>query len=109
MPRTVAPTSKQVRQMLKHSQPTASWFDKLSDSALIKLDRIVKNPGNTAPLVDTSRSTWWRWVADGTAPAPVRPTGGTTLWRVGDLRRFLENPEGHPQRALGKGALGAKK
>ena len=95
--------------MQKQSQPKLSWFDKLSDSALIKLDRIVKNPGNTAPLVDTSRSTWWRWVAAGTAPEPVRPTAGTTFWRVGDLRRFLENPEKHTMSLRGKGRKGTKR
>jgi len=78
--------------MQKQPLPT-SWFEKLSDSALIKLDRIVKTPNNPDPLIDTSRSTWWRWVAAGTAPEPVRPTAGTTLWRVGDLRRFLKDPE----------------
>ncbi len=79
--------------MQKQTQPTSSWFDKLSDSSLIRLDRIVKTPSNPHPLVDTSRSTWWRWVAAGSAPEPVRPTPGTTLWRVGDLRGFLKDPE----------------
>ena len=78
--------------MQKHPLPKASWFDKLSDSALIKLDRIVKNSSNPYPLVDISRSTWWRWVAAGSAPKPVRPTAGTTLWRVGDIRQWLRDP-----------------
>ena len=77
--------------MQKQPIPT-SWFDKLSDSALIKLDRIVKTPNNPAPLIDTSRSTWWRWVAAGIAPKPVRPAPGTTFWRVSDLRNFLRDP-----------------
>jgi predicted DNA-binding transcriptional regulator AlpA len=79
--------------MQKQPQTTASWFDRLSDSSLIRLDHIVKTPSNLHPLVDASRSTWWRWVAAGNAPKPVRPTAGTTLWRVGDLRRFLNDPE----------------
>ena len=79
--------------MQKQPLLTAIWFDKLSDSALIKLNRIVKNPSNPHPLVDTSRSTWWRWVAAGSAPEPVRPTAGTTLWRVGDLRQWLRDPK----------------
>ncbi len=78
--------------MQKQPLPTIS-FDKLSDSALIKLDRIVKTPNNPEPIVDASSSTWWRWVATGVAPEPVRPTAGTTLWRVSDLRRWLSNPE----------------
>ena len=79
--------------MQKQSQKTTSWFETLSDSALIKLDRIVKTPNNPDPLIDTSRSTWWRWVAAGSAPEPVRLTPGTTLWRVGDLRHWLRDPK----------------
>jgi predicted DNA-binding transcriptional regulator AlpA len=78
--------------MQKQSQKTTSWFETLSDSALIKLDRIVKTPNNPDPLIDTSRSTWWRWVAAGSAPEPVRLTAGTTLWRVGALREWLRDP-----------------
>jgi len=95
--------------MQKQSQPQVSWFDKLSDSSLIRLDRIVKTPRNPHPLIDTSRSTWWRWVAAGTAPEPLRPTAGTTFWRVGDLRRVLENPDKHTMSVLGKGRKGAKR
>lgn len=79
--------------MQTQTNPSASWFDKLSDSSLIRLDRIVKTPNNPYPLVDASRSTWWRWVATGSAPEPVRPTAGSTLWRVGDLRRWLCDPK----------------
>jgi predicted DNA-binding transcriptional regulator AlpA len=74
-------------------EPRASWFDHLSDAALIKIERIIKTRGNPYPLVDASRSTWWRWVAAGKAPEPVRPSAGTTLWRVGDLRKWLRDPE----------------
>ncbi len=90
MPRKLTTGSLNVYE---HSQSLPSWFDKLSDSALIKLDRIVRTRNNAEPLIDASRSTWWRWVAAGTAPEPVRLTTGTTLWRVGDLRRFLKDPE----------------
>jgi prophage regulatory protein len=79
--------------MQKQTQLAASWFDKLSDSSLIRLDRIVKTPSNPHPLVDASRSTWWRWVAAGSAPEPIRPTAGSTLWRVGDLRQWLRDPQ----------------
>lgn len=79
--------------MQKRPMPTASWFDQLSDSSLIKLERIVRTRNNPEPLIDASRSTWWRWVAAGTAPEPVRLTTGTTFWRVGDLRQFLKDPE----------------
>lgn len=35
-----------------------------------------------------SKSTWWRWVQDGFAPAPLRPSPGVTVWRSSDLDAF---------------------
>jgi hypothetical protein len=78
--------------MKKQLPLTASWFDQLSDSALVGLDRIIKTPGNPNPLIDASRSTWWRWVAAKRAPQPVRLSPGKTLWRVSDLRAWLLDP-----------------
>lgn len=37
-----------------------------------------------------SRSTWWKWVQDGFAPAPIRPSPGVTVWRSSDLDAFAE-------------------
>jgi len=31
------------------------------------------------------RSTWWRWVRSGSAPAPVRMGKRITVWRKSDL------------------------
>lgn len=75
--------------------PSAHWFEKLSDSALIRVDRIIKTPSNPFPLVDASRSTWWRWVSERRVPQPIRPSPGTTLWKVGSLRRWLQDPGGY--------------
>ncbi len=44
-------------------------------------------------LVPVSRSTWWKWVREGRAPRGVK-IGQVTMWRVRDIQRFLENPEG---------------
>lgn len=89
MPGKLAVSGLEVRN---DNQALEGWFDRLSDAALIKLERIINTRGNSYPLVDASRSTWWRWVAAGKAPEPVRPTAGTTFWRVGDLREWLRDP-----------------
>lgn len=36
-----------------------------------------------------SRSTWWRWVAEGIAPAPIRLGENTTVWRTKDVEAFI--------------------
>ena len=36
------------------------------------------------------RSTWWRWVNEGAAPAPIRLGKNTTVWRAEDIRAFVD-------------------
>lgn len=40
-------------------------------------------------IIPVAKSTWWGWVAKGTAPAPVR-LGRTTAWRYSDLEEFID-------------------
>lgn len=47
-----------------------------------------------AAMLSMGRSTFWREVASGTLPRPVR-VGGLTRWRVADLQQYvagLANP-----------------
>jgi predicted DNA-binding transcriptional regulator AlpA len=47
-------------------------------------------PAETAgPLCGRSEASWWRDHAAGRNPAPVR-LGGRTLWRVEELRQWVE-------------------
>jgi predicted DNA-binding transcriptional regulator AlpA len=41
-------------------------------------------------LIPIGQSTWWRWVAKGWAPQPIRLSPGCTIWRVEDIRALLE-------------------
>ncbi|MFM2060161.1 MAG: hypothetical protein RLY71_4546 [Pseudomonadota bacterium] len=40
-------------------------------------------------IVPVSGTTWWRWVASGKAPKPVKLSDRVTAWRVEDVRAFL--------------------
>lgn len=60
-------------------------FDNLPDSALVDVRTVAALKGVSVP-------TAWRWTRDGILPQPVRPTSGTTRWRVGDLRRHASSP-----------------
>ena len=47
-------------------------------------------PGIT-PIVPVSASTWWAGVKTGRFPAGIKlPGGQITVWRVSDIRDFLE-------------------
>ena len=54
MPRKLITTSL---DLCDQSKLQPSWFDGLSDDALVRLERIIKTRGNSHPLVDASRST----------------------------------------------------
>jgi len=40
-------------------------------------------------IVPVSASTWWRWIAQGKAPKPVKLSDRVTAWRAEDIRGFL--------------------
>jgi predicted DNA-binding transcriptional regulator AlpA len=62
---------------------TVEDFDKLPDSALVRLPIVQK-------VLPYSRTTIWRWVKNGTLPAPLKMPGSHCVaWRVGDIRRVL--------------------
>lgn len=75
----------------KPTQTRASlnWFDPLPDAALIREQQIIPSHENQSPLINVSPSTWWRWVRANKAPQPIKLSEGVTVWRVGDMRRWL--------------------
>lgn len=51
----------------------------------LRLPQIIGNPKADPPippLIPIGRSTWWQWVRDGKAPAPVKLGPRTTAWRA---------------------------
>lgn len=51
-----------------------------------------------AAMLSIGRSTFWREVAAGRLPQPVK-IGGVTRWRLADLRRCVEPPTNPPTTA----------
>jgi predicted DNA-binding transcriptional regulator AlpA len=49
-------------------------------------EKILIPAAEAAALLSMGKSTFWREVARGTLPAPVK-IGGITRWRVDDLHR----------------------
>jgi prophage regulatory protein len=50
----------------------------LPDDALIRLPDVLR-------LYPVSNSTWWRGVADGTYPKPIKLGPRAVAWRIGDV------------------------
>ncbi len=63
---------------------------------------ILVSDQHGADLLDISRATFRRRVAEGVLPAPVR-FGGVTRWRRDDLVAFVERLAQQGGRARGKG------
>lgn len=40
-------------------------------------------------IVPVSPATWWRWVAEGKAPAPFKLGPNTTVWDLDQVEAFL--------------------
>jgi predicted DNA-binding transcriptional regulator AlpA len=60
-------------------------------------EKILVPAAQAAELLSMGKSTFWREVAKGTVPAPVK-IGGLTRWRVADLERFVQ-PANQPTTA----------
>ena len=67
--------------MNQHQQTALQGFDRLPESAGVRLPVVAALFGISTPTV-------WRWTAKGQLPTPQR-RGGTTTWNVGELRRIL--------------------
>ena len=62
-------------------------------SGFVRLPQIVGNPKAkppVPPLIPVGRSTWWKWVRDGKAPAPIKLGPRTTAWRAEEILAFVE-------------------
>lgn len=66
-------------------------FDTMPDSAFIREAQLVqspKRPTTPAPL-PFSAPTYWRKIADGTLPKPIKLSERVSAQKVGDIRRVM--------------------
>ena len=50
-------------------------------------EKVLIPASEAAALLSMGRSTFWREVAKGTLPAPIK-VGGLTRWRLADIRKI---------------------
>ena len=55
----------------------------LPDSGFLRAKQIIQ-------FIPIAECTWWRWVAVGKAPPPIKLGPKTTVWRAEDIRAFIE-------------------
>lgn len=66
-------------------------FDKLPDSAMVRLAQLVRDPKHpTKPVpLPFSAATLWRKVADGAFPKPIKLGARTTVFLVSEVRAWM--------------------
>ena len=57
--------------------------------SMTTLEKILVPAAEAAALLSMGKSTFWREVAKGVVPSPIK-IGGLTRWRVADLHRFVQ-------------------
>jgi prophage regulatory protein len=62
----------------------------MANQAFFRLAEIVgdKRRGIN-PQIPVSTGTWWSWVREGKAPAPVKLAPRVTAWRARDVEAFI--------------------
>ncbi len=60
---------------------------------VIRINELASRPGNPGKL-PASPATIWRWVRQGTFPAPFKLAPGTTVWDLDQVDKFLEGKAG---------------
>jgi prophage regulatory protein len=65
----------------------------IPDTGYMRLKQIIGDPQANPPIpaiIPIGKSTWWKWVQEGKAPAAVKLGPGVTVWRAEDIRIFLD-------------------
>jgi predicted DNA-binding transcriptional regulator AlpA len=74
-------------------------FSTLPDNALIRLSVLY-----ASGLVPFSTSTLWRKCRSGNFPPAIKVSSNVTGWRVGEVRRWLQDPLAYTTKSNGQTA-----
>ena len=68
----------------------------LPETGFLRLQQILGNKKSKPPIpaiIPLSKSTWYKGLADGRFPNPVKLSMRCTAWRVEDIRALVEGIE----------------
>lgn len=64
----------------------------IPQTGYLRLKQIVGDPGANPPIpaiIPVGKSTWWKWVQEGKAPAAIKLGPRITAWRAEEICDFL--------------------
>jgi len=62
----------------------------LPQTGYLRQTQILGNPRRGVHgFIPVSATTWWTWVREGKAPAPLKLGPGLTVWRAEDIRALI--------------------
>lgn len=68
-------------------------MNKLPETGFIRIQQILGNSKAVPPIpaiIPVAKSTWWAGVKKGIFPQPLKLSPKVTVWRVEDIREFIE-------------------
>jgi len=68
-------------------------MNNLPETGYLRLSQIVGNLKANPPIppiIPVCKSTWWKGVKTGIYPKPIKLSPRVTVWRVEDIRAFIE-------------------
>lgn len=73
---------------VQETTPEVVMMNPVPAEGFVRVTQIVgdKKKGVWPPIVPVSKSAWWAGCASGKYPAPLKLSGGITVWRVEDIR-----------------------
>ena len=66
----------------------------LPETGFVRLNNIIGDAKTNPPIpaiIPVSKSTWWAGVKTGRFPKPIKIGPRITVWRVEDIRAFIQN------------------
>jgi prophage regulatory protein len=68
----------------------------LPQTGFLRLHQIIGNPKAKPPipaLIPVGKSTWWEGCRSGRFPQPIKIGNRITVWRVQDIKDYIEQQE----------------
>lgn len=67
----------------------------LPETGFLRISQIIGDPKRGIPaLIPVGRSSFWNGIKAGKYPKPIKLGPRTTVWRVEDIRAFIESSKG---------------
>ena len=69
----------------------------LPETGYLRINQIIgdkRTTPPTPPIIPVGKSTWWQGVKSGIYPKAIKLSPRVTVWRVEDIRSFIEQARG---------------